>query len=108
MMRLTIVIPAYDKEVCLPITIRALERGVKVSHKIIVVDDYSKDRTENAVKELSTEYSNIELVRNDLGPGFTNALKKSFSCIEKGAVVIVMADTCNKPATIGVMFKKNQ
>jgi len=77
-MLLTIVIPARNEEKCLLVTIRELEQALRMSHRVIVVDDYSSDRTVDVVKELVVEYNNIELTKNDLGPGFTNAIKKGF------------------------------
>ena len=105
-MLLTIVIQARNEEKCLLVTIRELEQVLKIPHRVIVVDDYSNDRTVDVAKELVVEYSNIEFTKNDLGPGFTNAIKKGFSQIDRGVVVVVMADRCNEPSTIVDMYKK--
>ena len=105
-MKLTIVIPAHNEEESLPQTIKALEQEIKTPHEIIVIDDYSKDKTAEVTIELTKSYNNIRLIKNDMRPGFTNAIKKGFSQVNEGAIALVMADKCDQPSTVDDMYEK--
>jgi dolichol-phosphate mannosyltransferase len=106
-MKLTIVIPAHNEEASLPFTLARLSEGVRVAYEIVIVDDHSTDSTSKVVTQLSKQYPNLRLVKNDdTPPGFTNAIKKGFSQVREGAVVLVMADNCDEPDTINSMYEK--
>jgi dolichol-phosphate mannosyltransferase len=105
-MKLTIVIPAHNEEESLPKTLHSLQENVDVSHEVIVIDDHSTDNTFAVVSQFSKKYGNIKIVKNDTSPGFTSAIKKGFSEVKEGAVVLVMADSCDDPRTINAMYAK--
>lgn len=105
-MKLTVVIPAHNEEESLPTTLRDLEENIKIEHQTLVVDDHSTDNTAGVIEEFSKRYQNIRLVRNDGQPGFASAMKKGFSQVKEGAVVLVMADASDDPATIRPMYEK--
>lgn len=105
-MKLSIVIPARNEEACIARTIENIEKIVEIPHEIIVVDDHSQDRTGEIVDSLRNKYSNLSLVKNEDGPGFSSAIKKGFSVVKEGAVVLMMADFCDDPRTVEVMFEK--
>jgi len=105
-MKLTIVIPAHNEEESLPATIKGLEEDVRTTHDILVVNDHSSDATPEVLEALSKKYKNLKSVTNDTPPGFTNAIKKGFSQVTEGAVVLVMADTCDDARAIDRMFDK--
>lgn len=105
-MKLTIVIPAHNEEQSLPVTLNGLRENVKTEHEILVVDDHSTDKTSKVVLDFAEKYSNVKLVKNDMRPGFTNAIKKGFSQVKEGVVVLVMADFCDDPQTIDQMYEK--
>ncbi len=105
-MKLTIVIPAYNEEIALPVTLKGLEANVKTPHNIIIVDDHSIDNTRTAALDFIKTHPNVTLVDNDTAQGITNAIKKGFSKITEGAIAVVMADTCDDPLTIDSMYEK--
>jgi dolichol-phosphate mannosyltransferase len=105
-MKLTIIIPAHNEEESLPKTLYGLQIGVKVPNEVIVVDDHSSDGTFNIVMKFINKYNNIRVIKNNTSPGFTNAIKRGFSEVKDGAVVLVMADACDDPETINVMYEK--
>lgn len=106
-MDLTIVIPAHNEEAIIIKTLESLKKRVKVSHKIIVVNDCSIDNTENVVKKYMKGNKNISLARtNPKKRGFACALEKGFNYVKKGVVVPVMADLCDDPQTINLMSEK--
>ncbi len=107
-MDLTIVIPTKDEEENILQTLNALLDRVKTPHKIIVVNDHSRDHTARAVREFARSHPNVSLVDNTGSPGFSSAVKTGFNSAGAGAVVTVMADYCDQPETIDAMFSKIQ
>ena len=105
-MKLTIVIPAHNEEESLPKTLDGLRAGVKVPHDVIVVDDHSTDGTFDIVSGFATKYNNVRVIKNNTNSGFTSAIKKGFSEVRDGVVVLVMADACDDPETINIMYEK--
>jgi glycosyltransferase involved in cell wall biosynthesis len=105
-MELTILIPARNEEESLPITLENIEKNVKVEHELLVVNDHSQDRTVEVVSDFQKKYPHIRCVSNDLDAGFTNALKKGFQEAKGKYIVVVMADSCDDPKTINLMYKK--
>ena len=104
--RLTIVIPAHNEEASLCATISGIESIVTIVHEIVVVNDYSLDNTVKVVKELSDKFNNLRMVDNDAEKGFTSAIKKGFSEVKSEMVVLVMADSCDDPQSINMMYQK--
>jgi len=105
-MPLTIVIPAHNEEESLPRTLDSLIKNVRFPNEILIVNDHSADRTASVVKDFGKKYHNIKVVDNDTSAGFTNAIKKGFSEVTSGVVVLVMADSCDDPQTINLMYNK--
>ena len=107
-MDLTIVIPARDEEENILHTLSLITDRVKTPHRIIVVNDHSKDKTAQIVREFARSHPHVELVDNASPPGFASAVKTGFRAAPQGAIVTVMADHCDEPETIDAMFLKIQ
>ncbi|MGQ9631409.1 MAG: glycosyltransferase [bacterium] len=106
MMKLSVVIPAHNEEEIIEKTLIDLESKLDIEHDVIVVNDHSTDNTCSVVEKLMKSYPNIRLVHNQREGGFVNALKAGFENVESGVIVPVMADLCDDPLTIKVMYKK--
>jgi len=104
--KLTIIIPAHNEEESLPFTLENLEKKLQLEHKVIIVNDHSRDNTSKVVEDFSKKYPNITVVANDGEPGFANAIKKGFSQVQEGLALLMMADNCDDPETIGPMYDK--
>jgi glycosyltransferase involved in cell wall biosynthesis len=63
-MKIAIIIPAYNEEEFLPVTLNSLVNQSHAIDKILVVNDGSTDNTENVCKEFAQNYSNIDYVTN--------------------------------------------
>ncbi|MFH1462218.1 MAG: dolichyl-phosphate beta-glucosyltransferase [bacterium] len=64
---LSVIIPAYNEEKRLPKTLKAIGSYLtkqNYDYEILVVNDGSKDRTAEIVKELSSEIKNLRLIDN--------------------------------------------
>lgn len=105
-MNFSIVIPAHNEEATLEEVIKSIEHNVNSEHEIVVVDDHSTDQTADIVGKLTSEYKNINLVRNNDKPGFANALKTGFNNAKTDMVIPIMADLCDDPNTINKMYEK--
>jgi dolichyl-phosphate beta-glucosyltransferase len=74
-MYLSVIIPAYNEQDRLPKTLKEVDKYLKsqkYDYEIIVVNDGSKDRTADVVREAMNEIKNIKLIDNkqNRGKGF--------------------------------------
>ena len=72
---LSIVIPAYNEEKNIELTLKNVEQYLdeeKLSYEVIIVDDGSRDKTVEIVSVFSANKSNIKIIKNPhRGKGFT-------------------------------------
>lgn len=110
-MNLTIIIPACREEDTILKTLSALERHVRTPHETIVVNDYidASDHTASLVSTYRRKHPNVRVIihpRKKGKGGFASTLARGIREVGRGAVVFVMADLCDQPETIDVMYKK--
>ncbi len=105
---ITIVIPALNEEPNIEDTLESLEERLRIPHRVIVVNDSSDDRTSKIVTELSKRRPNIQLVNSPRPRGITNALKSGFEQVTTPVTVVMMADLCDDPETVPLMYEKLQ
>ncbi|MEU3886188.1 bifunctional polysaccharide deacetylase/glycosyltransferase family 2 protein [Streptomyces sp. NPDC029041] len=93
----SVVVPAYDEELCIRKTLRSLAAS---DHpvEIIVVDDGSHDRTADLARSLALE--NVTVVRQPNG-GKASALNNGVMRASHDLVVMLDADTVFAPSTVG-------
>ncbi len=93
----SVVIPAYDEELCIPKTLRSLAAS---DHpvEIIVVDDGSHDGTADIARSLALE--NVTVIRQPNG-GKPAALNTGVLRASHDIVVMLDADTVFAPSTVG-------
>lgn len=112
-MKATIVLPTYNENENIEKIIRALEDEFRketfFSMEILVVDDYSPDRTSETVKDLQKEFSNLYLIQNN-NRGLGNAYVAGFNyCLTelKSNVIFEMdADFSHNPKDIYRFLKE--
>ena len=63
-MKIALVIPAYNEEEFLPVTLQSLAEQSRKIDKIVVVNDGSVDGTEMVCKTFSESYPQISYVTN--------------------------------------------
>ena len=103
---INIIIPVRNEEENIIETITALENTDLPAHRIIIIDDYSTDKTKEIVERIAKERENLELITNNYSPGFGNALRTGFEQVKEGVIVPFMADLCDRPEDISRMYKK--
>jgi len=108
---LTIVIPARKEEKAIIPTLELLRKHVATPHRVIVVNDQNdpNDQTADFVARYAKKRTNVSLIVYTSGrgqSGFSGAILEGIKHVTSGAVVFVMADMCDEPETIDVMYGK--
>jgi dolichol-phosphate mannosyltransferase len=99
-MKLSIIIPAHNEEESITDTITAIEKAlltIKIDHEICVVNDNSKDSTEDVLKELCKQFPALRYINNSGPNGFGNAIKCGLEHFSGDCVAIMMADLSDSP-----------
>ncbi len=109
MLDLTVAVAIYNEEESLPPLCEALDRVLSKlgkTYEIILVDDGSKDRSWNVMKELAAKYAGLRLVRFRRNFGQTAAMSAGFDAARGDIVVTLDADLQNPPEEIPVLLAK--
>ena len=109
-MKLSIVIPAYNEEKNVARTLEELRRVVRdehgLPHEVIVVNDNSRDDTQQVILSVQQEYPEVRLV-NRRGPGgFGRAIRSGLDAVQGDVVVICMADLSDDPRDVVAYYEK--
>jgi dolichol-phosphate mannosyltransferase len=108
-MKLTIIIPAYNEEENIGPTLKEIEtklRSEKIPFEIVVVNDNSKDKTPEVVKELQKTIPEIKLVNRTPPGGFGRAIRTGLENFTGDVVIPVMADLSDDPEDIVKYYRK--
>ena len=100
---LSVVIPAHNEEESIRPVLRSLcdtlEREA-IPYEVVVVNDHSKDRTTEAVAEVTREHPAVRCVDNQGPGGFGLAVRWGLDAFTGDAVAIVMADGSDPPEDV--------
>lgn len=102
--RLSVVVPAYNEEKTLR---EVIEQLLNVPHlyEVIIVDDCSKDRTQQIAQSLRAEHpSIIKVMRHQKNAGKTEALKTGFAATTGNIVIVQDADLEYNPEEIAFVI----
>lgn len=108
-MKLSIVIPAHNEEGSIESTVLAFHEALhleKIDHEILVVNDNSKDSTEQILKSLSAKIKQVRYINNQPPNGFGFAVRAGLDNFTGDCVAIVMADMSDRPADLVAYFRK--
>ena len=106
---LSVVIPAYDEEGCIEETVLAFNnklKNEKIPHEILVINDNSKDKTEEILKKLSKDILEVRYINNTPPNGFGLAIRKGLENFKGDYVAIVMADMSDRPTDLIEYYNK--
>lgn len=103
---LNIVIPVYNESENIVRTFAEMKRKVRTAHEIYVVYDFEEDNTLPVVREFTKAEDNIHMVKNKYGRGALNAIKTGFESIDKGVILVVMADLADDLGRVDEMLAK--
>lgn len=110
-MKLSIVIPAHNEAGSVRQTVTELflflkEKGI--SHEIVVVNDNSKDSTEEILQKLKSEIPTLVLLTNKGPNGFGYAVRYGLENFTGDCVAIMMADMSDSPDDLIRFYYKLQ
>ena len=103
-MKLSIVIPVYNEEATLAEIVRRVQ-ATPYDKELIIVDDASRDRSREILRELVKEYNNIRPFFHDRNQGKGAALRTGFSQVTGDVVLIQDADLEYNPTDYPELLK---
>ena len=90
--KLSVVVPAYNEEATLRTVVQKLLH-VPHLHEIVIVDDCSRDRTQEIATLLAADHpSLVRVIRHQKNGGKTEALKTGFAATTGNIVIVQDAD----------------
>jgi glycosyltransferase involved in cell wall biosynthesis len=95
-----VLVPAYNEERTIGHVLRKLLALGPVLKEVIVVDDGSRDRTADLVRDLAVSEPLIRLHRQTLNQGKTAAIKQALSMATGDIIIVQDADLEYDPAEI--------
>ena len=106
----SIVIPAYNEAESIGHTCEVIIRefashGVE-DYEILVINDHSKDKTEQVIQEMAVKYPVIRGMNNTHPNGFGFAVRMGLENFSGDAVCIVMGDLSDAPEDIYTCYQK--
>ncbi|MHC5766728.1 MAG: glycosyltransferase [Nostoc sp.] len=108
---LSIVIPAYNEEDCIVPTVQTISKILeqeKIDYEILVVNDNSKDKTEELLQQMNSQNNKLRYVNNYYPNGFGFAVRCGLENFTGDAVAVVMADSSDAPEDIVSYYHKLQ
>ena len=108
MLKLSIVIPAYNEGSCITTTIQALQEKLtqeKIPHEIIVVNDNSQDDTEAVLIQLCKTINTLSYYNNEFPSGFGYAVRYGLEKFTGDCVAIMMADLSDSPEDLVLFYR---
>ncbi|MDH3198555.1 MAG: glycosyltransferase family 2 protein, partial [Candidatus Krumholzibacteria bacterium] len=90
----SVVVPCYNEESAIAHTLDTLEQALEGAgpHEIIVVDDGSRDRTAEVLRESAAGHADLRVVAHRKNQGYGAALKTGIRRASGELVVIIDAD----------------
>jgi dolichol-phosphate mannosyltransferase len=110
-MKLSVVIPAHNEEGSIEASVRAIHSELvknDIDHQLLVVNDHSKDRTEEILRSLSLELPGVEYINNPGAGGFGNAIRVGLESFSGDCVAIIMGDLSDHPPDLVLFYNKLQ
>ena len=108
--KLSIVIPAYNEEKnivkCLDELRATLRDKHRIPYEVIVVNDNSRDRTEEFVRAEMAEDPAVRLVTRIPPGGFGRAIRSGLEAVRGDIVVVYMADLSDSPEDVVAYYRK--
>lgn len=109
MKTISIVIPAYNEEECIDaliLRVREIMEPLSYKFELIIVDDGSKDRTFEILKDRAREYPFLKAIKLSRNMGHQAALDCGLKHASGDAIVCMDADLQHPPEIVPEMIKK--
>src|SRR6187549_1770657 len=108
-MKLSVIIPAYNEEGSIKSSILEIHSTLvknNISHEILVINDNSKDQTEDILKNLMLEVSSLRYITNPGANGFGYAVRLGLENFTGECVAIMMGDMSDSPDDLVKFYNK--
>lgn len=108
MLKLSVVIPAYNEEDSIKQTVLSLYQKLtdeNIPHEILVVNDNSKDNTLKVLENLKVEIPSLVYFTNNGLNGFGYAIRYGLNNYSGDCVAIVMADLSDSPDDLVAYYR---
>lgn len=102
---LALVIPVYNEGANFPGLWKEITSHIHSPFRAIVVYDFDEDNTVPVVREtISAGETRLSLVKNDIGRGVVGAIRSGMNRVNRGAVLVVMADLSDDLSQVDQMM----
>jgi dolichol-phosphate mannosyltransferase len=108
-MKLSVVIPAHNEERSIKSSVMEIHTTLvknNISHEILVVNDNSKDSTEEVLKSLMQEVNSFRYITNPGANGFGYAVRLGLENFSGDCVAIMMGDMSDSPDDLVKFYNK--
>lgn len=92
---LSVFLPAFNEEDSITLTVEGVAKVLKslnLDWEVLVINDGSKDRTAEVVKELENKIPGVKLINHEKNMGYGHALKTGFASSKYSWVAFVDSD----------------
>ena len=93
-MKLSVVIPVYNESKTIKNLVEKVEKVDlnKIKKELIIVNDYSKDNSQDIIKNLMKKYKNIKLINHEINQGKGAAIRTGLKYFTGNLVIIQDGD----------------
>jgi dolichol-phosphate mannosyltransferase len=108
-MKLSVVIPVHNEEVCIEKVVGILTEELEskaIEHEIVLVNDNSTDSTPQALNRISSSCAGVKLVTSYPPRGFGKAIRSGLDNATGDVVVIFMGDGSDDAADVVKYYHK--
>ncbi len=108
-MKLSVVIPAHNEEGSIKSSILQIYSTLlknNISHEILVINDNSKDKTEEILQALMPEVPSLSYLTNTGANGFGYAVRMGLENFSGDCVAIMMGDMSDSPEDLLKFYNK--
>lgn len=107
---LSVIIPAYNEQDNIYGTLENVSKALKMSgitdFEILVIDDGSKDKTTQIVKNAEFQFSGLRLIQNPKNMGFGATYREGVKAAKKDFTVMVHGDNAWGYETLADLFSR--
>ena len=91
---ISFIIPCKNEEKYLKDTVIEISKSVTdaIDYEILIINDFSEDRTENIAKELALDNKKIKLINNNIHLGFGGSFIRAFKFVKKKFIYLIPGD----------------
>ena len=101
--RVSFVVPVYNEPEAIGATLASIDDHCRDPHEVLVVYDFDEDTTLPVVRELLPDSPTVRLVRNDIGRGVLNAMRKGMQEARGAHIIVSMADGSDDHRAVDAM-----